>query len=787
MMDSSYHELEKKYPKGDIVSGHVHRLLNYGAEVKLDDGMEGIIRNRELLWDREPGDASEVLKQGHPVQALIVGLDRERGRLELSLRQAERDPWKDIDQRYSVGQVLRLKVVRLWRNGVFVEIEPAVDSFIPLHEVRIPPPEHIDDVLWVGDTIEAVITRLDRKERQVELSIRERLQKLQEVRPAADQQRIAVPEKGLPLVESLRPEDRQRVIQLFSQRSSEEASKRKETPGHVALVHRFPRLLIVEDDSSFRVSLARLLGLLGHQVEAVESAEKAVARFPAGQYDLVLMDLGFPTGQMDGSEATKRILAISPSTPVVIITGVNWLERHTKAITEARQAGARSALVKPMALHQLQEVMRLIAEGQDAWIAAQVPEDLGQAGINFLRGGSRVVSFREDLLSLVRRKLEELQKATGATACVIFHMEPATREVHVFAHSGVPLNQEELTKHTLQATPIDEVIRHNRHVYEPDTSRNPLKFRHLKLLDFASCIGVPVESAGQTEYSLFLFHSQRGHFTRAHLRQATVMASLLGAIMLQKEAERIIRRTQPLIFIGQLGSTLMHELTSRLGSVLNNAEALSQNYERIVREPTVALDPRWRDKAGACINHIIENSRDIDEITKLYLGLVSTEKYEPVNANDVIQRAIGFLEHFAQGNNIMIVQSLTSDLSATMSIGVHLEQVFLNVMLNAIQQTYLAKGGGELRIQTTFADSTLPIKVRFTDTGPGIHFQHQERIFDLGFSTRPEGTGIGLFIAKGLVESLGGKISIEESIMLIGTTFLVELPLVVPSVEGVRT
>jgi signal transduction histidine kinase/predicted RNA-binding protein with RPS1 domain/CheY-like chemotaxis protein len=789
MIDSSYHELENKHPKGNIISVHVRRLLNYGAQVKLDDGTEGIIRNRELIWDREPSDPAEVLNQGQSVKALIIGIDRERGRLELSLRQAERDPWQDIDQRYSVGQVLRRKVARLWRNGAFVEIEPAVDGFIPLHEVCTSPPAHIDHVLWAGDTVEAVITRLDCKERQVELSIRERLQKLQEAQLIADQQHVAVQEKGLPLIEALRPEDRQRLAQWLSQQTSEDASQsqRQEPSGHAALAQRFPRLLVVEDDSGFLISLVRLLKRLGHQVEAVNSAAEAVTQFIVGRYDLVIMDLGFPTGQMDGLEATRRILTASPSTPIVIVTGVNWLERHTSAITEARHAGARSALVKPMALHQLQEVMRLIAEGQDAWVAAQVPEDLGRARLNFLSSRPGMISFREDLLPFVRQKLEELQKATSATACVLFHMEPATREVQVFAHRGAPLNQEELTKHTLQASPVDEVIRYNQQVYEPDTSRHPFKFRHLKLLDFSSCIGVPVESVGQTEYGLFLFHPQHDHFTPIHLQQATVTASLIGAIMLHKEAERIIRRMQPLVFIGQLGSTLMHELNNRLGSVLNDAETLSQDYESILSEPSAALDPRWRDRVGACIDHIAEKGKDIDEISKLYLGLVGTEKYEPVDVNDVIQQAIKFVEHFARGKNIVIIPSLASDLPLTMSIGVQLEQVFLNVMLNAIQQTHLTKGGGELIIQTSFQDSNLPIKVRFTDTGPGIHLQHQERIFNLGFSTRADGTGIGLFIASGLVKSLGGKISIEESIMLMGTTFLVELPLVVPSVEGAKS
>jgi signal transduction histidine kinase len=82
------------------------------------------------------------------------------------------------------------------------------------------------------------------------------------------------------------------------------------------------------------------------------------------------------------------------------------------------------------------------------------------------------------------------------------------------------------------------------------------------------------------------------------------------------------------------------------------------------------------------------------------------------------------------------------------------------------------------------SDKHLPIKIRFSDNGPGIHGQHVDRLGELGFSTKKGGTGLGLFISRGLTESLGGRIRVEETAILVGTTFLVELPLVLPSVEG---
>jgi signal transduction histidine kinase len=75
--------------------------------------------------------------------------------------------------------------------------------------------------------------------------------------------------------------------------------------------------------------------------------------------------------------------------------------------------------------------------------------------------------------------------------------------------------------------------------------------------------------------------------------------------------------------------------------------------------------------------------------------------------------------------------------------------------------------------------------VFFIDNGPGIHAQHLEHIFDLGFSTRAEGTGLGLFTTRGLVEALGGKVTVSASVMFVGTTFVIDLPLIVPSVEEI--
>ena len=106
-----------------------------------------------------------------------------------------------------------------------------------------------------------------------------------------------------------------------------------------------------------------------------------------------------------------------------------------------------------------------------------------------------------------------------------------------------------------------------------------------------------------------------------------------------------------------------------------------------------------------------------------------------------------------------------------------LRQIFLNVMLNAIQQMAILGRQGNLIIEISYVPrASPPLKVRFTDEGPGIHAQLWERIFDFGFTTKKGGAGLGLTISRQIVTSLGGKLQVEESHMLWGTTFLLELP-----------
>lgn len=781
--------LAQYYPKGSVIEGYVRLVKPFEAVIECDDGTIGILRNRELSWEREPEQAREIVHRGQRIKVMVLGVDRAKQRLKLSLRQAQRDPWKNVGERYRIGQVVRCRVTALLRKIAFVELEPAVEGYVPLREICMFPPDHVDKVIWIGDTVEAVITRMEHGKRRVVLSIKKHLKMLSQDRDLVAHQRRylrSLDEDRAPLIELLSDEERLALLNLVKRRKDAlRETVEQSGEAHTDLATRLRRVLVADDDTSFRTSLGQLLKRLGHEVEEVESAESAVALCVEKEFDLVLMDLRFRQGTMGGLQAVRKIATVKPQLRILMLTGLSSAKPYESIAEDAKAAGAKGILLKPVDLRALNHQMALIADGCD-WAAPSI--DKPQV-VKYPASVSATSPSQIGLRSTISRELLNLQRETQSTACILFQMTLDSRVVRVFANTGTPLTAYETSKYTLQSTPIHDVIRQGLELLEADITHNPERFRYLNLINYKSCIGVPVHAFVQKRYGLFLFHNDIGHFTHEHLTRAKVATEVLGAIIDRGEIETIVRKAHPLIFAGQIGSMLIHELNNRLGSILNYAEALLMDHDILEKDVSEAMDPRFRARAHNSIRSLEDNAKAMEKLTSLYLGLMTVETRDVVRVNDVVRRALGVLAPVAERNRVEVFSELEEKLPATIAFSIWLEQVIVNVALNAIQNINLFQGAGELLVQTKLVkhDGALSIQILFADTGPGIHGQHLEHIFDLGFSTRQEGTGLGLFTSRGLVEAMGGKIKVRESVMLVGSTFLIELPLIVPSLEEITT
>jgi len=166
--------VDKKYPLGSKVRGKVVSLVDYGAFVELEEGVEGLIHVSEMSWTKKVVNPAKILEVGDEVEAIVSELDLPQRRISLSLRQAERNPWEELAISHPVGSVIEGKVRNLTEFGAFVQITDEIDGLIHVSDMswtkRI---KHPGDVLNKGDDLRARITNIDVENQRVSLSIKE--------------------------------------------------------------------------------------------------------------------------------------------------------------------------------------------------------------------------------------------------------------------------------------------------------------------------------------------------------------------------------------------------------------------------------------------------------------------------------------------------------------------------------------------------------------------------------------------------------------------------------------
>ncbi len=166
-------EVEKLWDEikeGDVRTGTVKSITNYGVFVDLG-GVDGMIHITELSWVKVK-HPSDIVSVGDTVEVTVKDLDRENHRISLSYRKAEDDPWRIFTDKYSVGQVLDVKVFAIKQFGAFVGIMPGVDGLIHISQISDKRIDKISDVLSVGDVVKAQITDIDYDAKRVSLSMK---------------------------------------------------------------------------------------------------------------------------------------------------------------------------------------------------------------------------------------------------------------------------------------------------------------------------------------------------------------------------------------------------------------------------------------------------------------------------------------------------------------------------------------------------------------------------------------------------------------------------------------
>jgi 4-hydroxy-3-methylbut-2-enyl diphosphate reductase len=157
--------------EGAVIEGTVRRLTDFGAFVDIG-GVDGLVHVSEMSWERV-NHPSEAVKEGETVKVKVLKVDREAGRISLSIRATLPDPWSDKIAKYSVGQVIEGKVVRLADFGAFVQLEEGLDGLVHVSQLADHRVNRPDEVVSVGQTVKVKIIGIKPAEKRISLSLRE--------------------------------------------------------------------------------------------------------------------------------------------------------------------------------------------------------------------------------------------------------------------------------------------------------------------------------------------------------------------------------------------------------------------------------------------------------------------------------------------------------------------------------------------------------------------------------------------------------------------------------------
>lgn len=167
-------QIEQKYPPGTRVKGKIVNLLPYGAFIEIEPGIEGLIHVSEMSWVKNITDPSEIVKKGDDVEAIVLSVQKEEGKISLGIKQTEHNPWDDVEKKYPIGHNVKAEIRTLTNYGAFVELEPGVEGLIHISDLSwIKKVSHPSEVLKKGDIVNAVVLSVDKESKKITLGVKQ--------------------------------------------------------------------------------------------------------------------------------------------------------------------------------------------------------------------------------------------------------------------------------------------------------------------------------------------------------------------------------------------------------------------------------------------------------------------------------------------------------------------------------------------------------------------------------------------------------------------------------------
>jgi len=361
-----------------------------------------------------------------------------------------------------------------------------------------------------------------------------------------------------------------------------------------------------------------------------------------------------------------------------------------------------------------------------------------------------------------QREVEERKRAEELYR-VVTNSSPVS--IHILQDGKIKFANRQFLEQTgyAESEVLDRLSLNIVHPEDRETVRESaiemLKGKRLSPYDFRY-----IRKSGEIRWSLGTVKSIQYKGNRAALGNFIDITERKQAEEREREMQQELLLSSRLASIGRLAAGVAHEINNPLTGIVGFSERLLRRStdDETTEELQVIHDEAKR--AAIVVRNLLTFSRRHEQ------------KKELSNTNDIVQKTLKLRAYELKTGNIEVVTDLAPVLCEISVNFQQIQQVFLNIIVNAEQAMSETNRGGKLHIKTE--KTTGYVRISFTDDGPGIPAEHLDKLFDPFFTTRGEksGTGLGLSICHGIVTEHGGRIYAKSKPGK-GTTFFVELPL----------
>jgi small subunit ribosomal protein S1 len=174
LVPDPWQDIEGKYPEGERFTGKVTNLVDYGAFVELEEGVEGLVHISEMSWTRKLRHPSQMVHVGDEIEVVILGVDPDKKRISLGMKQVSPNPWDLVAEKYPEGTILEGQIKNITEFGMFIGIEDGIDGLIHVSDISWTKKiRHPGEIYSVGDTVRAKVLTVDKENEKFTLGIKQ--------------------------------------------------------------------------------------------------------------------------------------------------------------------------------------------------------------------------------------------------------------------------------------------------------------------------------------------------------------------------------------------------------------------------------------------------------------------------------------------------------------------------------------------------------------------------------------------------------------------------------------